>query len=142
MKKEIINNRKLVNGFTRAYFRAYNYWYNNPDLAYLKVRKYYILNKAETSDYMKKIILLSLEDNYGLMMSQVGVDSLYGNLKLAQAFDYNTKNYAPMSLENLIFQIQLRLLNVSSQIINLYEFNTIINNCFYLNIIYSFVYLS
>lgn len=73
-------------GFTRAYFKAYNYWKANPDEAYTKIAKYYE-NKEEITEQMKGIVMLGLDDNMEAMSTALGLTSIYGNLQMVQAYE-------------------------------------------------------
>lgn len=85
-KKFIESNSKEVEAFTRAYFKAYEYWSINKTKSYELVGPVFELTADELDEQMGKIKMLDLRDNDNAMEMHAGLDSLYGNLRLITMF--------------------------------------------------------
>lgn len=104
----IKENPVIVRKFVKAYFKAYDFWRNNPHQAYKIVYDYYKYTPDEFDKQMSRLKLLSLQDNINAMSVNAGFNSIYGNLQTEQMFLQNRNGGIMYPVESLVYPNVLR----------------------------------
>lgn len=101
---------QLVQGFARAYMRAYNYWKANPKEAYRMVRKVFNRSPEEFAAQMKEVEMLGLSENNASMFSGIGLRSIYGNIRAVQVYENRKGPVIDVNVDALVYPDPIRTL--------------------------------
>ncbi len=98
----------VLDGFMRAYFRAYDYWKSHPKDAYRIVRSTFHITESDFENQMRYIEMLDRDANKSAMYFYSGLGSIYGNVRLISLFANQYMVISNINPDDLIYPNAVR----------------------------------
>lgn len=99
---------EIVKAYVRAYFKAYDFWRDYPLQSYKTVYSFYKYLPEDFEKQMKRVKLLSLDENIDAMSVNAGFNSVFGNLQVEQSYLIERNGGRSFPLEAMIYSNALR----------------------------------